>query len=319
MSTRTSSVGSAARSPRNPAAAAGEVHRHGQGSLRAETPASAPQSARAARGPSGGVCWATEQILEDARLALCEPSAPGRVAEEAVPELQLDLSTFRTCLGEDAVSTRVQQDRAEARKFQITSTPTFLPGTRDTGGQGTRYQAHPWSGSGTSVRGRNRSGVAKDESIVRCGLPLVPQARGSAREGGSDETANGAQRGPFGLYVSGPCLRTCVRRAAEAQCSQWSCGTCNTTTFYDCDSSGGPPFVYAYQLSGCDTGNQEMCGDNELACISWCTSLEFEEQVDDCLTPQRRCHIGYPGSSACDEMAGTMDCTCGWFNMYCDW
>jgi protein-disulfide isomerase len=54
---------------------------------------------------------------------------------EAVPQLGLDAEAFGACLDEGATTTKVQEDRAEAGSFQITSTPTFLLGTLDPDGR----------------------------------------------------------------------------------------------------------------------------------------------------------------------------------------
>jgi hypothetical protein len=94
-------------------------------------------------------------------------------------------------------------------------------------------------------------------------------------------------------------------------CSRWSCGTCNYTWETNC--SFGPAFIKGYQFSGCSE-SQERCSDNELSCMMWCTSSAFGNQVDDCKGPAQGCNVGMPAGSGCDELAGTMDCECIWFN-----
>jgi hypothetical protein len=94
-------------------------------------------------------------------------------------------------------------------------------------------------------------------------------------------------------------------------CSRWSCGTCNYTFETECDP--GFSFVKGYQFSDC-SDSQERCGENELTCIDWCTSPAFGLKVDNCKGWAEGCHIGMPGNSGCDELAGTMDCECIWFN-----
>lgn len=97
----------------------------------------------------------------------------------------------------------------------------------------------------------------------------------------------------------------------EGLCNDWSCGTCNYSWQQGCFEG---QLMYAYQLSDCDTENQEMCGDNELTCTFWCTSIAQEHAKDDCEGWPRGCHMGLPGNSACDEMAGTMECECVFYN-----
>lgn len=50
-------------------------------------------------------------------------------AVSAASEFQLDAGAFRKCLDAEDASAAVQRDQTEARKLQVTSTPTFFLGT----------------------------------------------------------------------------------------------------------------------------------------------------------------------------------------------
>lgn len=67
-----------------------------------------------------------------------------------------------------------------------------------------------------------------------------------------------------------------------------------------------------YHFTGC-SGAEDRCVDNEAFCVNWCFELRWS--LDDCFGRASGCFYSWPGNSACDSMAGTMECECG----YVDW
>lgn len=96
----------------------------------------------------------------------------------------------------------------------------------------------------------------------------------------------------------------------DALCQGYDCDTCSYEQQVPCTEWAG--YIYTeYHLSGCDD-NGHMCSDNESTCLNWCFSLW--PALDACRGTSSGCHVTYPGNSACDELLGTMDCSCGWYN-----
>lgn len=104
-----------------------------------------------------------------------------------------------------------------------------------------------------------------------------------------------------------------LRASPGGFCNDWECQDCGFT-YMQCPARG-IPLINGWHMTGCRTGDEGMCTDNEWECFTYCAE-DYEDQLAACLDPSwpEYCWIGYAGNSHCENSEGTNDCECEYFN-----